>query len=221
MQLFGAESNSDEEPQPQQRRQGRTKKQLLRDYKPPQFKIGDAIAGPYWDPEEDPKREHGAKGWYNGKIANVKVVNASGPFGPICKYDIKFDDGDFESDVPEDMVNTQSDYELSDEFNDGKFKLISRVTEKNTKDEWAKDVGYYVLTLDNEKINFTFLTDAVEKHDKSVVERKGEDTKKADLYQPKKLKALLKEYRATQSKKIRYVDCFIMPSTNRPKLNFA
>ena len=212
MQLFDTESSSDEEPQ-EQRRKGHTKRNRAKqnldklDLKP-QYKVGDVISGPYWDPDTDPKRK--CPTWYNGKIAKVKVVNTLSPYGPICKYDIKFDDGDFVADVPEQMVFTQTDYELSHDYTDGKFKLIHHVTDNNTKDNWAKLVGYYVLTLNKEEEKFTFLTDAVEKHDKSVVERKGEKTTKADLYQPKNLKALLKEFRAKQSKTIRYVDWFIL-----------
>ena len=106
--------------------------------------------------------------------------------------------------------HTRREPGLGGVIRDGKFKLIHHVTDNNTKDNWAKLVGYYVLTLNKEEEKFTFLTDAVEKHDKSVVERNGEKTTKADLYQPKNLKALLKEFRAKQSKTIRYVDWFIL-----------
>lgn len=215
MELSDTESSSDEGPQPQQsqrrqrhnaKKRNRAKQNLDKFDLKPQYKIGDDISGPYWDPDTDPKRK--CPTWYGGKIANVTVVNTSSPYGPICKYDIKFDDGDFVADVPEEMIFTQSDYELSHDYTDNKFKLIRDVTDKHTKDNWAKMVGYYVLTLNKEEHKFTFLTDAVAKHDKSVVERKGEKTNKADLYQPKNLKALLKEYRAAQSEKMRYVDCF-------------
>lgn len=209
MELSDTESSSDEGPQPQQsqrrqrhnaKKRNRAKQNLDKFDLKPQYKIGDDISGPYWDPDTDPKRK--CPTWYGGKIANVTVVNTSSPYGPICKYDIKFDDGDFVADVPEEMIFTQSDYELSHDYTDNKFKLIRDVTDKHTKDNWAKMVGYYVLTLNKEEHKFTFLTDAVAKHDKSVVERKGEKTNKADLYQPKNLKALLKEYRAAQSEKM-------------------
>jgi len=57
----------------------------------PLFNGGDKVVSAYWDPEEDPNKEHDHGGYFPGTIVSSKTIGSS-KYGPIRTYHIKYDD---------------------------------------------------------------------------------------------------------------------------------
>ncbi|KAL9189450.1 hypothetical protein ACHAXT_009125 [Thalassiosira profunda] len=167
----------------------------------PQGKGGSKVYAAYWPPE-DTKRD-GEPEWYPATISSYKVSAQPADkrhfFGPIRYYSVRYDDGDSLSNIPEHFVFSAEDYLLIqrlEEENPGKknpsWKGVKNVTDKKSKDAWAKHVGWYEATIDGEKETFSLLADAVRTHDASVVRAKGLKTEMEELNLPEEWTGLLR-----------------------------
>jgi len=106
-------------------------------------------------------------------------------------YSVKFEDGDFGSDIPEHFVFLQDEYDImtmnnneNDDDDDIVWKGVKAVTDRQSDDPWAKHVGWYVAKIDGRDHTFSLLSDALRAYDSFVVSTKGLKTKKEDLNLP-------------------------------------
>ena len=65
------------------------------------------------------------------------------------------------------------------------------MTDKKSKDPWARLVGWYVAKINGEDRTFSQLSDALRAYDASVVRSKGASTKESDLNLPEDWKKFL------------------------------
>lgn len=162
-----------------------------KDFKP-LFKKGDKVYGPFWSPR-DRKREKEPT-WYPGTVMSYSVNKRPNDarYGPVRQYNLKYEDGDRQSNVPDHLVFAEEDYELEKEQNEENekrknpvgWKGVKNVTDKTSKDQWAKNAGWYVATIFGEKRDYSSLAEALWARDASVVRKKGVLVKAHDLNFP-------------------------------------
>ncbi|KAL7536345.1 hypothetical protein ACHAXR_007102, partial [Thalassiosira sp. AJA248-18] len=146
----------------------------------PLLKAGSAIYAAYWPPED--KTRDSEPDWYPGVVSSYKVSQkpADDRYGYVRYYNVKYDDGDVLKNISEHFVFPAEEYLLHlrlDDENPGKknpsWRGVRNVTDKKSKDQWAKMVGWYVAAIDGEKHPFSLLADALRAYDASVVRSKG------------------------------------------------
>ena len=86
-------------------------------------------------------------------------------------------------------MSSRRDYELHIEKDDDPtsdtWTGVRNVVDKKSEDDWAKFVGYYVATVDGgTEERYGRLHDALQAHDRAVVRRRGENTKRKELNLP-------------------------------------
>ena len=110
---------------------------------------------------EEGRKVHAPYGrkWYPGKVSTMRVVGNEGEYGQQVVYDILFDDGDNANGVSCDLVFDSDDYNLGVEYLTSQNN-IKNVLDGNSKDEWAKDVGWYVATINGQLLAYPLLSEA-------------------------------------------------------------
>ena len=168
----------------------------------PLLKKGDQVTAAYFPPSSGDADE--PSGWYRGTISSLRTTaskrgqKTNACYGPVRYYTVHFEDGDIGRDIPEHFVFLQEEYELlimnddeDDEDNETEWKGVRTVTDSQSEDEWAKDVGWYVATIDGEEHTFSLLSDALRAYDSFIVSTKGFKVQKDDLNLPRDVSILL------------------------------
>lgn len=159
----------------------------------PLIKARSAVYAAYWPPD-DTSRETDPS-WYPGVVSSYKMskLPSEDRYGHVRYYNINFDDGDVLKNIPDHFVFAAEDYLLhlrhdDDDNKKGKKKPpwtgVKNVTDKRSKDQWAKHVGWYVATIEGEKHTFSLLSHALKAYDASVVKKKGVATRESSLNLP-------------------------------------
>jgi len=182
------------------------KSQLEKSLKPI-LKGGSAIYAAYWPPD-DPKRVT-EPSWYPGVVSTCKVsvTPADEKYGSVRYYDVKYDDGDKLNKIPDHFVFAEEDYLLHlclDGKSTGTKKAswigVKNVTDRRSKDQWAKCVGWYVATIEGGNYSFPRLSDALKAYDVSVVRSKGVKTAESELNIPEDWEGLFSGQNETPPK---------------------
>ncbi|KAL9190424.1 hypothetical protein ACHAXT_007635 [Thalassiosira profunda] len=157
----------------------------------PRFEVGDEVFAAWLHDGDEREGE-----WFLGKVASYKTVESTGKYGPVCRYEVHFDDGDKDTDLEEQYVMSKEDYELKDRHLVG----VKNVTDKDCNDEWARVVGWYVADVGGEEKAFSRLSDAMEAHDDFIVNQKGTaPIAKSELNRPENYPSLWKSTGGTSS----------------------
>mmetsp|Transcript_34100 Transcript_34100/g.71784 ORF Transcript_34100/g.71784 Transcript_34100/m.71784 type:complete len:322 (+) Transcript_34100:169-1134(+) len=111
-------------------------------------------------------------GWFPGRVWDIKESPGVG-YGPIKTYDIVFDDGDTESNVGEIWVAKKTDYEVCVQKPEESWVGVRNARFPNAKDEYAREIGWYEITVGGDPQLYVSLGDALRAHDKYMIESKG------------------------------------------------
>ena len=113
-----------------------------KEYKP-LFEKGDAIYAPWWENGDRSKQQ-----WHPGVILNY-TTEKDGPYGPIRRYSVQFDDGDKLDDVEDYSILSWEDFQLEskNEERGGEWVGVLERFDKRSTDEWAKSVGWYEVNI--------------------------------------------------------------------------
>ena len=153
--------------------------------KKPLLQVGDLVYAAWWPEGTDRESQ---PSWYAGKITSFAEVDCSDgvddaiTYGPLRFYDVQFDDGDFLDDILDVFVFAKSDYLLS--MRQTCWMGVKNKVDKNSVDDWAKIVGWYVALIEGQERSFSFLTDALRAYDASIVRQNGPKTIKSQLNLP-------------------------------------
>jgi hypothetical protein len=104
-------------------------------------------------------------GWFPGRVVDVKEYPGF-EYGPVRKYDVVFEDGDTESNVDEIWVTKKAEYELCLEKPEEEWVGIKAVRFPESKDQYAKLIGWYETCLGGVTHTFSSLAEALRAHDK-------------------------------------------------------
>jgi len=111
--------------------------------------------------------------WFPGRVWDVKE-SPGAEYGPEKKYDVVFDDGDTEPNVGEIWIAKKADYEVCLEKRDEEDWIgVKNVRFPDSKDEYARMIGWYETCLDGVQRVYSSLGEALRAHDKHIVKTKG------------------------------------------------
>lgn len=151
----------------------------------PKLTVGDRVWAVWWDIDDvDEKGQY-----YPGVVEAVYEGNEPDHgYGALYLYDIDYDDGDYLPGLEDCYVFPENDYLLS-RRNKGKPNWIGvkNVYDTDSKDLFAKYVGWWEATIGGEVQSFALLSEALRAYDVFVVssnEKKGIQTKPDELNIP-------------------------------------
>mmetsp|Transcript_18796 Transcript_18796/g.41823 ORF Transcript_18796/g.41823 Transcript_18796/m.41823 type:complete len:341 (-) Transcript_18796:114-1136(-) len=144
----------------------------------PNLKRGDKVVAAWFSSK-------GKCRWYNGVIADYKVIQTDKAFGEKRSYSIDFDDGDTTEGLDDFYVMSQLDYELDTQLTTKKRELKGVINhmEEKSDDEYAQTKGWYTTELTGKK-EFASLSEAMRAYDKAIVKKKGSSVQETDLNLP-------------------------------------
>ncbi|KAL3799419.1 hypothetical protein HJC23_013874 [Cyclotella cryptica] len=125
----------------------------------PLFEVNDKVFAPWW-PNAKRKCQ---PSWYSGVITGYNIVEKAGDYGPTRHYSVRFDDDNEElRGINDAYVFSFEDYKLSmfDQNGDsGKTRWVGvkNVTDVNSRDLWAKVVGWYEASIGEVILRLFFL----------------------------------------------------------------
>lgn len=175
----------------------------------PVYQVGTHVYAAYWPPHDiDRERE---PSWYPGiissshfngtekkSIGESSSDDGSGSGERARLYNINFDDGDSITNVPEQYVFLTEEYLVCAQ--EGRRKKdglpwlgdVINIVDDNSSDDWARYVGWYMVTIDGVQRSFALLIDALRAYDSSVLRSKGwAKTKLSDLNLPEEWTEML------------------------------
>ena len=127
----------------------------------PILEVGDEVYAAWW-PDAEIRRTNSRSSWYPGRIKSVKEVDSGGVYGPTRFYDIEYDDGDELFLVGDLYVFESFDYLLDTRVDETNMKQewmgVEHVVDENSRDEYAKVIGWYTVTIDGEVHSFSLLS---------------------------------------------------------------
>ena len=179
----------------------------------PLLKQKTKVYAAYWDEDDDDDEPE----WYPGVITSYKVskVPADEKYGYVRYYSVKYDDDDVLDGIPDHFVMSADEYLLHVRHDEATanestkhkkrkqaWKGVKNVSDKKSKDMWAKHVGWYLATIDGKKYSFSTLSSALKAHDASVVREKGTAAKKSELNLPEDWNVLFQNGNRRKSKVI-------------------
>jgi hypothetical protein len=143
----------------------------------PLYHIGSYVCAAWWP---SPDRRSNIE-YYHGVVKNYALKkDADHGYGPLILYDVLFDDDTVACGVEDCYVYLTEDYENLDQV----WKGVDAACDEKSKDRWAKEIGWYVATIDGVDRSYPRLMDAVRAYDRAVVQKKGPQTVAADLNLP-------------------------------------
>mmetsp|Transcript_27682 Transcript_27682/g.59121 ORF Transcript_27682/g.59121 Transcript_27682/m.59121 type:complete len:772 (-) Transcript_27682:404-2719(-) len=151
----------------------------------PLLEVGQPVYSAYWSPT-DPDREL-IPDWYPGVVSSYKVSKLADDdkYGYVRYYSVNFDDGDVMTNVRDHFIMDAEEYLLhlrDDEDESHSWLGVKNVVDKTSNDAWAKHVGWYVATFDEEEHTFSLISDALRAYDSYVVRTNGlENIEESDL----------------------------------------
>lgn len=170
---------------------------------------GTRVVAAYWPPEDMDRRARPR--WEPGVVTHAKERDGKqdAKYGPVRRYNVTYevDGGDRLRGLGEHEVCEEGDHALRKLLGvlgargershaAGSWrnvKGVRNVTDKKSKDLWAKNVGWYVATVDGRKQEFARLKDALLAVDTSTVRKKGLLAKRGDLYLPEEWRELFRK----------------------------
>ena len=108
------------------------------EYKP-LFEVNEPVYAPWFSSGQSRAEQT----WYPGIIKSYTTVK-NGAYGPIRRYDIRFDDGDELEDIEDYCIFSREDYLLTAKKD---WIGVENRTDNRSSDPWAKLVGWYVATI--------------------------------------------------------------------------
>lgn len=155
----------------------------------PNLKRGDKVVAAWFS--------EGNRSWYNGIIADYKVIQTHKAFGEMRVYHIDFDDGDSTKNLEDFYVMPRLDYDLEIQLTRKKRRLKGVINHVDVEsddesddeyaqtkgDEYAQVRGWYTTEMTGKK-EFASLSEAMRAYDKAIVKKKGQTVQKTDLNLP-------------------------------------
>lgn len=127
----------------------------------PVFEVGDLVYAAWW-PDQKSRHNNVNSSWFPGIVKNYKRIHFDSPYGTTRTYHIRYDDGDELHDVEEQFIFAKEDYELfmtnEGESKSSWMKGVKNVVDKESIDDWARIVGWYVANIDGEEVPFARLS---------------------------------------------------------------
>ena len=121
--------------------------------KKPSFEVGEEVYAAWIDEESSDIP------WYRGKVDGIIEMPSSG-YGKRHKYEILFEDNTSDE-VMDQYICSYEDHILLDEV---KFlkntPQVWLVTDGKSQDPWAKQMGWYQMSIDGKLVNFSRLSEA-------------------------------------------------------------
>ncbi|KAL7517486.1 hypothetical protein ACHAWX_002404 [Stephanocyclus meneghinianus] len=139
------------------------------------FEIGSEVCAGWLT-----KRKNKHPKFYGGVIKSFKIVDKDFGYGPVILYDVLFDDNTVSCGIDSVFVYLKEDFFRLDK----KWKGVTNVYDKGSKDRWAKEVGWFKISVDGTEKTFPRLSEAIRAYDRDVVRRKGPNTVASDLNLP-------------------------------------
>lgn len=107
----------------------------------------------------------GTQKWYPGRIWDIKLSSSSSDYGAVRTFDVIYDDGDTETDLKEIFVMKKADYELCMMKEEKDWIGVKNVTDPNSRDDFARAVGWYEVNIEGTNHVFSSLGDALRFYD--------------------------------------------------------
>jgi hypothetical protein len=95
-------------------------------------------------------------------------------------YDVLFDDETISCNIEDCYVYLKEDFKKLDY----EWKGVVNQLDNESKDRWAKEVGWFTVSIGGVERFFPRLMEAIRAYDKDVVMRKGPKTEASDLNLP-------------------------------------
>eukprot|EP00804_Cyclotella_cryptica_P008764 CCRYP_015623-RC/>CCRYP_015623-RC protein AED:0.07 eAED:0.07 QI:213/0.8/0.66/1/0.8/0.66/6/1170/706 len=124
--------------------------------------------------------------FYDGVVKSFKMVDKDFGYGPVVLYDVLFDDDTISYGIESVFVYLKEDFRRLDK----NWKGVTNVYDKGSKDRWAKEVGWFKISVNGTEKTFPRLSEAIRAYDQDVVRRKGPNTLASDLNLPEEWKWL-------------------------------
>ena len=118
----------------------------------PVYKVGQNVYAPY--------TQNGGKQWYLGHITKRIKTDQTTEWGTTWKYNVTFDDGDKESGIEEEFVFETEEYLLNASDYLQNENTIQNIVDTKSSDNWAREVGWYEVSIDGRKRSFSLLKEA-------------------------------------------------------------
>ena len=99
--------------------------------------------------------------WLPGRVVDVKEYPGFG-YGPVRKYDVAFEGGGTKSNLHEIWVMKKAEYELSLQRPEKNWVGITVVRFPESKDQYAKLIGWYETCLGGVTHTFSSLAEVLE-----------------------------------------------------------
>ena len=165
-----------------------------RQFLKPRFQVGDQVYA-WWPSKDSSSRNQNfpASSWYPGTIKSFVDIEWNGGeadgtitsyYGPLRFYDVAFDDGDELDDILDAFVFSRSDYLLSLRRPMTAWLGVKNVLDEQSKDAWARVVGWYNAVIEGEERSFSLLLDALRAHDAYTVRQCGHTATESQLNLP-------------------------------------
>ena len=134
--------------------------------KKPYLRVGDTVYA----------KQTSSPDWQLGTIISRTEQAEDYGHGLIRVYTVHFHTEAKPTEVYDYHVMEHTEYELEQASDETEWKGIKRVYDKESKDPWAKNVGWFCATFDGEEHHFAFLYDAFRAYDAHVIQCKGVET---------------------------------------------
>jgi hypothetical protein len=143
----------------------------------PLYPIGSYVCAAWWP---SPQRKSKPK-FYHGVVKNYTFKkDRDYGYGPLVLYDVLFDDDAVSCGIEDCYVYLKEDFEKLDK----KWRGVKDVYDRESKDRWAKEIGWFRVKVDGVSREFPRLMEAIREYDRLVVQSKGHETAAADLNLP-------------------------------------
>jgi len=127
--------------------------------------------------------------WERGIIISYTEQEDIDGYGPRRVYSVVFVTGE-RSDVEDYQVILEKEYFISKDTKESDWKGVKHIVDKDSRDQWAREVGWYAADFEGIEEPFVHLSDALQAYDTNQAQIKRGDLKESDLNHPKDWAAL-------------------------------
>eukprot|EP00956_Cyclotella_meneghiniana_P022663 scaffold43116_cov41-Cyclotella_meneghiniana.AAC.4 len=120
--------------------------------------------------------------WFSAVITGYQTLKSTGKYGLIRFYNVCYDDDNTETlGIIDACIFSEEDYLLSmsgqkTSENDREWIGVKNIVDKKSNDTWAKNVGWYEVSIDGKKYSFSRLVQALRAHDADAIAKHGDGT---------------------------------------------
>lgn len=108
----------------------------------------------------------------------AKIISYDDEDGSSRIYHVKLKNGQQVDDIEGHQVVLEKEYFISKHVNESVWKGVQRVVDKNSSDQWAREVGWYAVRYGVFDESFAQLSDALMAYDLLVIARKKTEVKR-------------------------------------------